>query len=261
MTSSGQKRPESTKQRGWLAENYSIPARIVTVVGVLASAWGLAAAVGDTEGENPVSWLMFIGPALAGAFPTIELAWHRDRNLSMATVKPRWFVFPLFGALGAVIVMGVTEIVMRASGAVAAAQAQDKWHYWFAEDGPSAPSIAFGLLGYVAGLLLAVAVYVVVLWPLQILLRPRQAIDENMMDTSEENFRRNRAALALMPIIVVVAVVIAIGLTSENTVLAVVSIAVEVALVVAGMALQRVDRKRRAAAGVGTGVEIGRKRS
>ena len=34
--------------RAWLAANYSIPARAVAVIGVLASAWGMVIAVGDT---------------------------------------------------------------------------------------------------------------------------------------------------------------------------------------------------------------------
>lgn len=237
---------QSMTFRAWLAANYSIPARIVAVIGALASAWGLVAAVGDMDGENPVSLLMFLGPALAGAFPTLELAWRRGHDLSMATVKPRWFIFPLFGALGAVVAMGVAEIVMRASGEIAAAQAADKWHYWFAVDGPQVVSVLFGLLGYGAGLLLAVVFYVVVLWPLQIILRPRQAIAENMMDTSEANFRRNRIALALMPLIVIGAVAMAIGFTQGIGWLAVLATAVEVALVVTAVVLQKIDKKRRA---------------
>lgn len=260
MTAPGQSHPDTRTLRGWLAVNYSIPARIVAVAGALASAWGLAVAVGDTEGERPLSWLMFLGPAVAGAFPTLELAWRGDRDLSMATVKPRWFAFPFFGALAAVIAMGATEIVMRATGALAAAQAQDKWHFWFAVDGPPAPSILFGLLGYAAGLLLAIVLFVVVLWPLQIILRPRQAIAENMMDTSQEHFRRNRLALALMPLMVIGAVVIAIALTSGNGPLALVAILIEAALVVVAMVLQRVDKQRRTTAGVAAGVELDRDR-
>lgn len=242
--------------RSWLAANYSVPARVVAVIGVLASAWGMTTAVGDTDGESPISWLMFIGPAVAGGFPTLELAWRRDHDLSMSTVKPRWFIFPIFGALGAVIVMGITEIVLYASGAVAAAQAADKWHYWFAVDGPQPVSVMFGLLGYVAGLLFAIAFFVVVLWPLQILLRPRQAIDENMMDTSEQNFRRNRAALTLMPLLVVNAVVIGTAITLEIAWLTVLSVLLEVAMVIITMMLQRIDKKRRKAAGQPTGFEI-----
>lgn len=234
-----------TTAREWLAANYSVPARIVAVLGVLASGWGLVAAVGDTEGENPASWLMFLGPALAGAFPTLELLWSRDHDLSLSSIKARWFVFPAFGALGAVVVMSVTEIVLRVSGAVAAAQAADKWHYWFPMDGPPFPSISFGLLGYVAGLLLALAVYVVVLWPLQIILRPRQAIAESLMDTSERHFRRNRTALVLMPVLVVNAVVIAVAIVSEIGWLVVVSIVLEVVLVIVTRALQRVAGKDR----------------
>lgn len=245
--------------RAWLAEHYSIPARTVAVIGALASGWGLVAAVGDTEGENPLSWLMFLGPALAGAFPTLELAWRRDHDLSMASVKSRWFVFPLFGALGAVIVMVVTEVAMHLNGSIAEAQAADKWHYWFAADGPPMPSVLFGLLGYAAGVLLAIAFFVVVLWPLQIILRPRQAIDENMMDTGESNFHRNRAALVPMPFIVIDAFVIAIAITLGVGWLVVVSIAAEVAMVITAMFLQRVDKKRRRAAGLSTGVELGRK--
>ncbi|MDA1361876.1 hypothetical protein O1R50_19770 [Glycomyces luteolus] len=247
-----------TTARAWLAANYSIPARAVAVIGVLASAWGMVIAVGDTEGENPASWLMFIGPALAGAFPTLELAWRRDHDLSMATVTSRWFVFPLFGALGAVIVMAVTEIVMRASGAMAAAQAADKWHYWFAVDGPPMPSVMFGLLGYAAGLLLAIVFFVLVLWPLQVILRPKQAIAENMMDTGESSFRRNRAALMLGPFIVIDAFVIAIAITQELGWLVVVSILAEVAMVAVAASLQRVDKQRHGEAPLPTGVELGR---
>ncbi|MQM24736.1 hypothetical protein [Glycomyces albidus] len=257
-------RPPRTERpgtaRAWLAIHYSVPARIIAVLGALASAWGLVIAVGDPDGENPASWLMFIGPAVAGAFPTLELAWARDRDMSMGSVQARWFVFPIFGALGAVIAMFTTEIALHLSGAIAAAQAADEWHYWFAADGPPMPSILFGLLGYVAGLLLALALFVVVLWPLQVLTRPHQAIAESRMDTSESNFRRNRAALLLMPFIVIDAVVIAIALTSGIGWLAVLSIAVEVALVITAMALQRVDRKQRTEDGVPPGVELGNPR-
>jgi hypothetical protein len=230
------------------------------VLGTIASAWGLAVAVGDTEGENPIAWLMFAGPALAGAFPTLELAWRRDRDLSMSTVQSRWFIFPLFGALGAIVAMVITEIVMRVSGAVAAAQARDPYHYWFAEDGPPFPSFMFGILGYVAGLLLALAFFVVVLWPLQVLLRPRQALEENMMDGSEANFRRNRAALLMMPLIVINAVVLAIALTAGIGWLALLSVLLEVAMVVVTMFLQRADKKRRSQAGLPTGIELGHKK-
>lgn len=222
---------------------------IVTVVSVLASAAGFLAAVGDPEGENPLSLLMFAGPALAGAFPTLELAWDREHDLSMAKVTRRWFLFPAIGAAGAVIAMGLAEIAVRASGALAAAQAADKWHYWFPADGPGVPSILFGLLGYVAGLLLALAFYVVVLWPLQLLLRPHQAIAENRLDTSPEHFRRNRTALGLMPLLVLNAVVIGTALVFGIAWLAVVSIVLEIAMTVAAVRLQRVDPRRRAGTG------------
>lgn len=222
-----------------------------------ASAVGMVVAVGDTDGENPISWLMFLGPAIAGAFPTLELAWRRDHDLSMSSITPRWFIFPIFGAIGAVVAMGITEIVLHASGAITAAQAADQWHYWFPTDGPSAPSVAFGLLGYVGGLLLALTFYVVILWPLQILVRPRQAIEESMMDTSQRNFRRNRAALILMPLLVVNAVVIGIAITVEIGWLAWTSILLEIAMVAVVANLQRVDRKRRTEAGVPTGIELG----
>ncbi|RRS01728.1 hypothetical protein [Glycomyces terrestris] len=250
------RRPPKTA-RAWLATHYSVPARIVAVLGTLASAWGLVIAVGDPDGENPASWLMFLGPAVAGAFPTLELAWARDRDLSMRSIQARWFAFPFFGAAGAVVAMLATELTLHATGAIAAAQAADKWHYWFAADGPPLPSIMFGLLGYVAGLLLALAFFVVVLWPLQVLLRPRQAMAEHSLDTSEANFRRNRAALLLMPFLVINAVVIAIALTFGIGWLAVASILLEVALVVVTVTLQRVDTKRRKASGVRTGVENG----
>lgn len=222
---------------------------IVTLVSVLASAAGFLVAIGDSEGENPLSWLMFAGPALAGAFPTLELAWDREHDLSMAKVTRRWFLFPAIGAAGAVIAMGIAEIAVRASGALAAAQAADKWHYWFPGDGPGLPSILFGLLGYVAGLLLALAFYVVVLWPLQLLLRPHQAIAENRLDTAPEHFRRNRAALALMPLLVLNAVLIGIALVFEIGWLAVVAVVLEIAMTVAAVRLQRVDPSRRTGAG------------
>jgi len=169
------------------------------VVGVLASAIGLIAAVGDTEGDNLVSWLMFIGPGLAGAFPTLELAWWRDHGLSMATVKPRWFIFPAFGGFGAVVVMSVTEIVLR----------------------------------------------------------PRQAIEEAMMDASELNFRHNRAALVLMPIMVINAFVIGIAIVTEIVWLAVLSILAEVVLVVITRRHQLVGRKGREESGLPAGAEPG----
>lgn len=247
----------SSTARGWIAANYSLPARIIAVLCAPASAVGMIVAVGDLDGENPLSWLMFLGPAIAGAFPTLELAWRRDHDLSMSSIVPRWFIFPAFGAVGALVAMGITEIVLRASGRIAAAQAADEWHYWFPADGPSVASVSFGLLGYVAGLLLAMAFFVVILWPLQILVRPRQAIEENMMDTSQKNFRRNRAALILMPLLVVNAVVIGIGLTAEIGWLAVASIVLEIALVAVVANLQRVDKKRRSDAGLPTGIELG----
>ncbi|MBM7790578.1 hypothetical protein [Tenggerimyces flavus] len=213
---------------------------IVTVIGVLSSAVGFRAGVGDSEGENPLSYLMFVGPAIAGAFPTLELAWGGKHDLSMAEVTRRWFLFPVFGAAGAVIAMGIAEVTVRASGALATAQAADKWHYWFPADGPAVPSVLFGLMGYAAGLLLALAIFVVVLWPTQILLRPRQAIEENRMDTSPEHFRRNRAAMIMMPLLVLNAIVIGIAITFEIGWLAVVSILLEVAMVVAVVRLQRV---------------------
>lgn len=231
--------------RAWIVSNYGVPAVIVTVLGVLSSALGFVVAVGDTDGENPLSWLMFLGPALAGAFPTLELAWDRNHDLSMARITRRWFLFPFFGAVGAVIAMGIAELTVRASGALAAARAADKWHYWFPADGPAVPSVVFGLLGYVAGLLLALTFFVVVLWPLQVLLRPRQAIAENRMDTSPEHFRRNRAALALMPFLVLNAVVIGIAMTQELVWLAVASILLEIAMTVAAVRLQRVARRPR----------------
>lgn len=244
--------------RAWIAANYSVPAMIVTVISVLSSAVGFLVAVGDTDGENPLSWLMFVGPALAGAFPTLELAWDRKHDLSRSTVTRRWFLFPVFGAAGAVIAMGIAEIAVRASGALAAAQASDKWHYWFPADGPAAPSVLFGLLGYVAGLLLALAIYVVVLWPLQILLRPRQAIEENQLDTSPEHFRRNRAAMIMMPFLVLNAVVIGIAITFGIGWLVVVSVLLEVAMVVAVVRLQRVAARRRRKAGPPVGSAGGR---
>lgn len=212
---------------------------------VLASAVGLIAAVGDPDGENPISWFMILGPAIAGAFPTLELAWRRGHDLSMSSITPRWFIFPIFGAIGAVLAMGITEIILRVSGAVAAAQAADKWHYWFPADGPSLPSVLFGMLGYVAGLLLSIAFFVVILWPLQILMRPRQAIEESMMDTSQKNFRRNRAALVLMPLLVVNAVVIGTAIVLEIVWLTWTSILLEIAMVAVTASLQRVDRKHR----------------
>ncbi|MFC7619209.1 hypothetical protein [Microlunatus sp. GCM10028923] len=230
--------------RRWIAENYSVPAMIVTVFGVLGSAAGFVVAVGDTDGENPLSWLMFVGPALAGAFPTLELAWDRKHDLSMATVSRRWFLFPAVGAAGAVLLMGIAELTVRATGALAAARAADKWHYWFPADGPDVPSILFGLLGYVAGLLFGLAFYVAVLWPLQILLRPHQAIAENRMDPSPEHFRRNRAALALMPLLVVNAVLIGVAIVLEIGWLVIASILLEIAMTVAVVRLQRRDPSR-----------------
>ena len=235
--------------RQWLKKNYTAPAMIVAVLGSLASGLGMAIAVGDTEGENLLSSLMFFGPAVAGAFPTLELAWLKERDLSMAKVVPRWFAFPAFGAIGAVVVMGITEIVLSTSGAISEAQAEDKYHYWFAADGPSPVSVSFGLLGYAAGLLVAIAVFVLVLWPLQIILRPHQALEENLMDSSEENFRRNRVALLLMPCLVINAFVIAIALTLDILWLAVLSIALEVVATIVVRNIQKSSAKRRAAAG------------
>ncbi|GAB3746779.1 hypothetical protein [Microlunatus parietis] len=234
-----------SRVRNWIAKNYTVPAMIVTAFGVLSSAAGFVVAVGDPEGENPLSWFMFLGPAIAGAFPTVELAWQREHDLSLPTVVRRWFLYPVFGAAGAVIAMGLAELSVRSSGALAAAQAADKWHYWFPADGPAVPSVLFGLLGYVAGLLLALTFYVVVLCPLQILLRPRQAIAENRLDRSPEHFRRNRAALALMPFLVLGAVVIGIAMTQGILWLAVVAILLEIAMTVAAVRLQRVDPARR----------------
>ena len=117
---------------------------------------------------------MFVGPALTGAFPTLELTWDREHDLSMSKVTRRWMLFPLFGAAGAVIAMGITELVARWTGVLAAAQAADKWQYWFPADGPAAAVGPVRTARYVAGVLLALAFYV----------RPQQAIRENRMDTS-----------------------------------------------------------------------------
>ncbi|SDE02521.1 hypothetical protein [Glycomyces harbinensis] len=260
MTAHKARTDQSSAIRAWFATNYSVPAMIVAVVGVLASAWGLVVAVGDPDGENPVSWLMFLGPAAAGGFPTLELAWSRDRDLSTASIKRRWFRLPILGALAALAAMGVAEIVMNATGAVAAAQAEDQWHYWFPTDGPSPASVMFALLGWVIALLFSLTFFMLVLWPLQLVLRPRQAIGENMMDTSEPNLRRNRAALALTLLLVIDAFVISVALALEIDWLAVAGVVIGVVMLVVVVLLQRVDKQRRAEAGLPAGVEIRRKR-
>ncbi len=249
MANRGTRPSRTTSVGAWIAANYSVPSLIIAVIGVLSSAIGFVTAIGDPEGESPLSWLMFAGPALTGAFPTLELTWDREHDLSMPKVIRRWMLFPLFGAAGAVIAMGITELVARWTGVLAAAQAADKWHYWFPADGPAAPSVLFGLLGYVAGVLLALAFYVVVLWPLQILLRPRQAIRENRMDIAPQHFRRNRAALALRPLLVLNAVLIGVAIVLElGWWLVVASILPQVAMTVAAVRLQRLDPARRRAA-------------
>lgn len=252
--------PSAVSSRRGILRHLSLPARIVAVLGCLAGGIGFVLAVGDPEGTNPLSWLMFLGPAIAGAFPTLELAWDPAHDMSISRLKRRWILFPVIGAIGAVPVMILAEYATRASGAMYAAQTADRWHFWFPLDGPAVPSIPFGLLGYPAGILLAVAVYVVVLWPLQILRRPHRAIVDAKLDTDPRHARRNRAALAIMPLIVLVAVVIGVSMVFGPTWLAAVSIALEVVLTVAVVLLQRVDAARRRAAGERVGLEIGRDR-
>lgn len=99
-----------------------------------------------------------------------------------------------------------------------------------------------------------------VLLPLQVL-RPRQAISENLMDTSAKDFRRNRAALLFVPLIVVDAVVIGIAVTFEIRWLTILSLLAVVAMVVVVALLQRVDAQRRRAAGQPVGLELGKNRT
>jgi hypothetical protein len=72
-----------------------------------------------------VSWLMVLGPLVVSVFPTVELAWHRNRDLSMASMRQRWLVLPFLGVLAAVVAMGLAELAMYAIDAQAAATAVD----------------------------------------------------------------------------------------------------------------------------------------
>ncbi|SDE02514.1 hypothetical protein SAMN05216270_11131 [Glycomyces harbinensis] len=158
---------------------------VVGVVCALASGCGLVAAFGDLYGENPVSWSMVLGPMVVTVFPTVELAWSRDRDLSMASMKRRWLVLPFLGVLGAVVAMGLAELAVYAVNAEAAGQAADVWLDGFSADGPALVSVSYGLLGYFIGLLLAVAFYSLILWPLQLIRRQGRAIGEHPMDTAD----------------------------------------------------------------------------
>lgn len=236
--------PARTGLAAWFATHGSISILVVIVLGALASTLGFVVALGDPDGENLLSFLMILGPTAAGAFPTLELAWDRRHDLSMPRMTARWFVFPTLAGIGGVVAMGITEVILRATGAMAAAQAADPWHYWFPSDGPPVHALGFALLGFVAGLLLSLALFVLILWPMQIILRPRKAIAEAQMDTDPRHARRNRAALALLPLIVVDAFVIGTALTLGITWLAVVSILAEIAMTIAAVRLQRLVSDR-----------------
>ncbi|WP_091038135.1 hypothetical protein [Glycomyces harbinensis] len=175
----------SATLRTWIAAHRRKPVVVVGVVCALASGCGLVAAFGDLYGENPVSWSMVLGPMVVTVFPTVELAWSRDRDLSMASMKRRWLVLPFLGVLGAVVAMGLAELAVYAVNAEAAGQAADVWLDGFSADGPALVSVSYGLLGYFIGLLLAVAFYSLILWPLQLIRRQGRAIGEHPMDTAD----------------------------------------------------------------------------
>jgi hypothetical protein len=175
----------SATSHAWVAVYGRMPVVIVGAACALASGFGLVAAVGDLYGENPASWLMVLGPIVVSVFPTVELAWRRDRDLSMASMKRRWLVLPFLGVLGAVVAMGLAELVMYAVDAEGAALAAAVWLDGFAADGPRLVSVSYGLLGYFIGLLLAVAFYSVFLWPLQLIRRSGRAAAEHPMDTAD----------------------------------------------------------------------------
>jgi len=161
------------------------PIEVVGAVCAVASGCGLVAAFGDLYGENPVSWLMVLGPLVVSVFPTVELAWHRNRDLSMASMRQRWLVLPFLGVLAAVVAMGLAELAMYAIDAQAATTAADVWLEGFAADGPRLVSVRYGLLGSCIGLLLATAFYAVVLWPLQLIRRTGRIGTEHSADTAD----------------------------------------------------------------------------
>jgi hypothetical protein len=109
-----------SRTHAWVAVYGRKPLVIVGVVCALASGFGLIAAFGDLYGENPVSWSMVLGPMVVSVFPTLELTWHRDRDLSMASLKRRWLVLPLLGALGTVLAMGLAMYAVNADAAALA---------------------------------------------------------------------------------------------------------------------------------------------
>ncbi|MEU5870638.1 hypothetical protein AB0A73_03655 [Glycomyces sp. NPDC047369] len=161
------------------------PVIAVGVVCALASGCGLVAAFGDLYGENPASWLMVLGPLVVSVFPTVELAWHRNRDLTMASMKRRWLVLPFLGVLAAVVAMGLAELVMHAIDAQAAALAAEVWLDGFSAEGPRLVSVCYGLLGYFIGLLLAVAFYTVILLPLNLIRRTGRTDTEHSTDTAD----------------------------------------------------------------------------
>ncbi|MFC0674981.1 hypothetical protein [Brachybacterium hainanense] len=231
--------PSPDRPRAGSARSWSLPARIVAVLGALLGAVGFVVAVGDPDGENPWSALMFAGPALAGAFPTLELAWDPRHDQSLERVARRWFLFPVIGAIGALMTLGAAELAARASGALPAARAADPYHYWFPVDGPAAPFLPFALLGYVAGLLLALTFFVLVLLPLQALLRPAQAVREAGLDDAPEHLGRNRIVVLLTPLLVLGAVAIGVGMALEIPLLATIATVLEVIMTLACVRLQR----------------------
>lgn len=178
-------RPGGATPLARLAAYGRTPVVAVGVICALASGCGLVAAFGDLYGENPVSWLMVLAPIVVSLFPTVELTWRRNRDLSMASMKRRWLVLPFLGALGAVVAMGLAELAMYAVDAQAAALAADVWLDGFSADGPRLVSVSYGLLGYLIGLLLAVAYYTVVLLPLQLIRRTGRTDTAHSADTAD----------------------------------------------------------------------------
>lgn len=155
------------------------------------TAFAVFQAAGDPSGDSLWGVAFFLAPAVITGYAVLEMLWTRAHLINAAAF--RMTAIPAVAAAVSTVTIAVTYALPALQAVLARTRRDDGGHYWLgAEIGN--PWLLTLTAGFAAGALAGLLVWVVIVTPVAAIRRPREFADANMMSTESKDFENNRRA-------------------------------------------------------------------
>ena len=178
---------------------------IALAVGVALGVWGIIAAAAATDTEPAWPFMLVVGAAsVPTAWAVLETLWVLPGAQVILTALVRAILVPL----PSVVVVGIAQVITvlqpDVQASIAAATREGGWHPLFSADDGS-PLFVVGVLmplaNWFIAMLVGLVVVVVLVMPIMVIFRPRDAIAANQLDLSPKHAERNTRAVRALALV------------------------------------------------------------